>query len=371
MSVTATPPAPPRLDSLDFLRFFAAAAVMFYHFYFIGPLQGFWPKTLYRPLAHWGDLGVDLFFVISGFVITLTSARRGPAAFIAARATRLFPAFAVCSAITAGMALTLPGISASEILPRWLASLSYFPRVFGIEPLSSVYWTLAIEIQFYGLVTVLLALGLWKRHNDLILWIWLLIAFAVQYIRPTPLLADALITEFAGHFCAGIVLYRIHAGNPPRFATAALLLAFSLMSKHIQHVDEWLGGSYLVFFPPLGVILAAPALAGLVYLAARAPALPRRLAPMAAMLGAMSYPLYLIHADLGFWSHAIFERKWFGLYPALAGTVTYPLMALGAVLLALFIAWLVAARIEPGLQARLKALLASPPRHSAAQPSHP
>lgn len=351
-----------RLDSLDLLRFLAAAAVMFYHFYFIGPLQGFWPRTLYQPLAHWGDLGVDLFFVISGFVITLTSENRGTRAFIAARATRLFPAFLVCSAITAGMAITLPGISAGEILPRWLASLSFFPRALGIEPLSSVYWTLAIEIQFYALVALLIAIGWWKRHADLILWTWLILSFAVQYVHQAPLLADVLITEYAGHFCAGMILYRIHAGQPPRFAIAALLLAFSLMSKHIQHIDEWLGGSFQMLFPPLGIVLAAPVLAGLVFLAARTPSLPRGLpARGAALLGAMSYPLYLVHADLGFWSHAIFERKWFGLHPGLAGWVTYPRMAAGAAALSLLIALLVATRIEPGLQARMKALLKALP----------
>ncbi|NML25886.1 acyltransferase family protein [Zoogloea dura] len=353
-----------RLDSLDLLRFFAAASVLLYHYTFIGPLQGFWPKTLFLPLAHWGDLGVDLFFVISGFVITLTSENRGPGAFLSARATRLFPAFLVCSAITASMAITLPGISAAEILPRWLASLTYFPRAFGVEPLSSVYWTLAIEVQFYGLVTLLLAVGWWKRHGDLILWSWLLISFATQYLHREPLLAEVLITEYAGHFCAGMILYRIHAGQPPRFATPALLLAFSLMSKHIQHIDEWLGGSYQVLFPPLGILLAAPAIACIVLVAARASALPPGpIARGAALLGAMSYPLYLVHADLGFWSHAIFERKWFGRYPGLADTITYPLMALGASTLSILLAALVAARVEPCLQARMKARITAHAPH--------
>lgn len=348
------------MGNLDLLRFFAAASVLFYHYYFIGPLQGFWPKSLFVPLAHWGELGVDLFFVISGFVITLTSENRSAGAFLRARAVRLIPAFAVCSAITAVMAMMLPGINPAQLLVRWLASQTFYPRVFGIEPLSSVYWTLAIEVQFYGMVALLMAIGAWRRWNDLILWTWLIVAFVLQYDNGPGWLAQALITEYAGHFIAGIVLYRIHAGRPPRFAAAALLLACALISKHIQHTDEWLGGSYLQFFPTAGIILTAPFLLGFVLLAARAPALPLLPIRLAAMLGAMSYPFYLIHADLGFWSHAIFERTLFRLFPILTEYVTYPLMAVGAIVLSTVISWLVAVRIEPRLQQRMKAFLTRP-----------
>ena len=134
VSSTLSPTRRTRLEALDFLRFFAAASVLFYHYYFIGPLQGAWPRTQFVDAAHWGELGVDLFFVISGFVITLTSEGRSAQAFLAARATRLFPAFVACSAITATMAIMLPGISANNIIPRWIATLTYFPQFFGVEP---------------------------------------------------------------------------------------------------------------------------------------------------------------------------------------------------------------------------------------------
>lgn len=362
MTPTSSSPASRRLDSLDLLRFLAAGAVLCYHFYFIGPLQGFWPKSIFLPWAHWGDLGVDLFFVISGFVITLTSNNRGAGDFLKARAIRLIPAFAVCSTITATMAIMLPGVNAAETLTRWLASQMFYPSLFGIEPLSSVYWTLAVEIHFYGAVALLMALGVWKRHNDLILWIWLVCAFIVQYFGGPSWLAQALITEYAGHFSAGIILYRLHSGRQPRFAIAALLVSCALISKHIQHVDEWLGGSFQEFFSPTSIVLAAPCLIALVLLATRIPPLPRHQSPIAPILGAMSYPLYLIHADLGFWSHAIFERKLFGQFPLLTEWISYPLMTIGALVLSLLISWLVASRIEPPLQIKLKQWLLRIPR---------
>ncbi|HHO0223397.1 TPA: acyltransferase, partial [Klebsiella quasipneumoniae] len=45
-------------------------------------------------------------------------------------------------------------------------------------------------------------------------------------------------------------------------------------------------------------------------------------------LGAMTYPLYLIHADIGFWSHAIFERKLWGQYPLTKELIGYNATAL-------------------------------------------
>ncbi len=355
-----------RLETLDILRFFAASAVLFYHYYFIGPLQGYWPKTLFIDAAHWGDLGVDLFFVISGFVITLTSEGRSAQAFLAARATRLFPAFVACSAITATMAIMLPGISANNIIPRWIATLTYFPQFFGVEPLSSVYWTLAIEIQFYALVALLIASGIWKSRNDQILWLWLTIAFINQYIQPNIGIERLFIPEYAGHFCAGIILYRIHTGNPPRFTTAALIVSFALISKHVQHIDEWLGGSYLQFFPSLGISLAGPVIAALVFIAAKTPQIGQN-ARWAAVLGGLSYPFYLIHADLGFWAHAIFERKLFALFPSLVKNVSYSLMATLAIVASVLIAWLVATRVEPGLQARMKKLMEGTPKNADAR----
>lgn len=346
-----------RLDGLDLLRFFAAASVLFYHFYFIGPLQGFWSNTLYTPLAHWGDLGVDLFFVISGFVITLTSENRGAIAFIRARAGRLIPTFFICSSIIAGIALMKPGADIADILLRWLSSQMFFPQVFGLTFLSAVYWTLAIEVQFYGMVAILLALGLWKRFNDLIIWSWLLTAFVLQYIGGPTWLATALISEYAGHFVAGMVLYRINTGQPPRFAWAALFLACALISKHIQHIDEWLGGSYQTFFPLAGIVLAAPTLLATVMLAARAPAFSPRLATAAAVLGTMSYPFYLLHADLGFWSQIVFKRKLFSMYPSLVEWISYPMIAVGAIVLSLWLSWLVATWIEPKLQSKMSLLM--------------
>ena len=92
-----------RLALLDLLRFTAALSVVAYHWLFWGiehdAIRSF-GRTPVSWLAAYGFLGVQLFFLISGFVIFLSASGREASAFAAGRATRLYPAY------WAGVALT-------------------------------------------------------------------------------------------------------------------------------------------------------------------------------------------------------------------------------------------------------------------------
>src|SRR3569833_4223108 len=90
--------APARLRELDVLRFVAAAAVMLHHF--TGVPAPEWPGGSARrsfpelgPVTRYGFLGVELFFLISGFVILLSAWGRKPGDFVVSRIVRLFPAY--------------------------------------------------------------------------------------------------------------------------------------------------------------------------------------------------------------------------------------------------------------------------------------
>ncbi|WOO32781.1 acyltransferase family protein [Diaphorobacter limosus] len=67
-----------RVNEIDLLRFFAALAVVFFHYSFRGyaaDAMSIMPYPLLASLSKYGYLGVELFFMISGFVILMTAAK--------------------------------------------------------------------------------------------------------------------------------------------------------------------------------------------------------------------------------------------------------------------------------------------------------
>ena len=163
--VTVQPSAAPRLNGLDGLRAIAVTAVFLYH--------------ADLPWVRGGFLGVDLFFVISGFLITHLLARQvegasGPvlAGFYWRRAKRLLPA----SWLVTAVAILAAWLVAPDALARlkndtlasllyvtnWellLSKVSYFESI-GRQPLLLHLWSLAIEEQFYIIWAPVLVLGL-------------------------------------------------------------------------------------------------------------------------------------------------------------------------------------------------------------------
>src|SRR5271170_3427398 len=96
------PPAPKgRFLTLELLRFLLSLTVLFYHYYYFGPLAG---RVTVRPSSFFafsfGLFAVDAFFIISGFVITISAAKKTALQFAAARFVRLGPVLLIGSTIT-------------------------------------------------------------------------------------------------------------------------------------------------------------------------------------------------------------------------------------------------------------------------------
>ncbi|WP_426625934.1 acyltransferase family protein [Leifsonia sp. McL0607] len=119
----------PRLALLDILRLVAALAVLFFHWLFWAPTHGAtaFESTPVTWLAAYGFLGVQLFFIISGFVIFLSASGRTAFAFATGRATRLYPAFWAGVLLTTGTILLTTQSTPLELLPRFLANLTMAP----------------------------------------------------------------------------------------------------------------------------------------------------------------------------------------------------------------------------------------------------
>ena len=149
-----------RLTAVDAIRGFAALLVVLPHstgFFALLPSDA-WSRQFMEHMAIVGRLGVDVFFVLSGFVIALTSSGRrltfqSVPRFLARRLVRLAPPYWVGLGVMLGcLGLQARYGHAVGQFPdarRILANVIYAQDLLGIENINVVYWTLCLEVQFY------------------------------------------------------------------------------------------------------------------------------------------------------------------------------------------------------------------------------
>jgi len=135
---------------LDVLRFFAALSVVFYHMtYRLNESALF---TWLQPFTKFGYLGVDVFFIISGFVILWSAVGRSVPDYLISRVARLYPSFWVAILVTSATMLV---IRPERLQPLWAiaANFTMLPGyIVGNHYVDGVYWTLAVELKFYFLI---------------------------------------------------------------------------------------------------------------------------------------------------------------------------------------------------------------------------
>ena len=195
-----------KIGSINALRFLAAMFVLFYHFTFVF----YYAKTTFvdlpslRHLFQYGYLGVELFFIISGFVISLSAEHRNAYGFFKSRIGRLYPVF-WASAIITSLFLFLGGnlINVSLSVPRFLANLTMVPQIIpGTQTLlDPSYWTLAVEIKFYFVIFLLLIFKQFKRIEFLGICASILITIGIIFFD-LPIL-------WTSYFIAGVLFYKV------------------------------------------------------------------------------------------------------------------------------------------------------------------
>ncbi|WP_187291324.1 acyltransferase family protein [Cellulomonas flavigena] len=168
------------------MRFVLAGAVVLYHLTATPTVSRYLdapPATAFPALnevSRYGWLGVQVFFVISGLVITRSAAHGSLRTFVTSRAVRLLPAYWACVVLTARLRLLWdddrrPG--AGEIL----LNLTMVQGQLGVPSLQVVFWTLLVELKFYLLVAAVLALGPLTRPRVLLLaTVWPVLALVVE-----------------------------------------------------------------------------------------------------------------------------------------------------------------------------------------------
>ena len=308
MSALSTPevPANPshgRVEVLDLLRLFAVFAVLLFHYGFRGAVaDGFTEVSLpgLSPVAKYGYFGVQLFFIISGFVIAYSAEGRTASAFAIARVSRIYPTFVLCMTVTFLLTLMIGAPRFEASITQWFANLLVVSPVLKQPFLDGAYWSIVYEITFYGWVFLLLLLGPVPRETVLIVVVWLAISIVNETILHSGALLRLFLTDQSAFFCIGLVLYEIFRGRRDR--TIMLLLA--LCHRRRDHPGVHRRGLDARALPhrvqqpgdrrPLRRI-GRPGRA----CHERAPSLPLP-AGLVLAIGGLTYPLYLLHQHIGY-----------------------------------------------------------------------
>lgn len=279
-----------RLIQVDALRGLAALAVVLFH-YTRRFAEVFGSESLPSLSFPDGYYGVNLFFIISGFVIFMTLEKTAkPMDFVVSRLSRLFPAYWVAVFLTFSIChlLGLPG----KLVGIWpaLANLVMVHGFFGVPHVDGVYWTLEVELLFYcGMFALYLMKGLRRLTYVLSGLLFLRVIYFVfeHYfaINLPWIVYRFLILEFIPWFSLGISIYiAVHRVEPGAWRKPVLTSILAVATL-------WVCES--AFVAGLAVVLSF-----LVYLAAQNRFTLLQLKPIV-WLGTVSYPLYLLHENIG------------------------------------------------------------------------
>ena len=280
-----------RLKNLDALRGLAALGVVLYHYaeYLLPSIA---PNAL-TGVLHYGQYGVQVFFVISGLVIPWSMARAGHTlkdipVFLFRRVVRIGPsAWISCALMIAfwhwqlatapGHAhLPWPGYDARAIV----ANLTFTAGHLGTWFYNFPHWTLAVEFQFYAVIAVLLPAILVSRYE------WAGVA-ACLLLAAAPYTGMGSFCANAGAFAMGLALFLRERGSVRPVVLWCLLAAITV--------------SMLMRREAIG---AGCALGTAVVIVAGVPLTNR----VSAWLGKVSYSLYIIHVPAGLFAENLVFR---------------------------------------------------------------
>jgi peptidoglycan/LPS O-acetylase OafA/YrhL len=293
--------------AMEGLRGIAVFLVFLVHFnsLFVGNKESFW-VLITTPLGH---TGVDLFFILSGYLIysSLINKKSFSALkYVKDRAKRLYPVFFALSALYILIYLflmpdtsTIPeGIDGLKYV---LASLTMQPYVFGFQPMMTVTWTLAYEVTFYAILPVFvigLAMNQWGDQARFVMLLVCLLAITGYFSFTNGAGPERIVFFFGGMLLAESKKYIKHRFQRRRWAFLGLVMAIG--SASLVHIMSW----PLMWAVSLGVIGWWLVVGHALY--SERPATSLTFTPLR-YLGNMSYSYYLSHSLAIHASHQIFN----------------------------------------------------------------
>ncbi|MFC1778549.1 acyltransferase family protein [Pseudomonadota bacterium] len=331
-----------RLRSIDGMRGLAAMAVVLFHLSgkMIEELQAVLPGFITMVMSY-GYLGVPVFFVISGIVISLSVSNqkvtlRYAGNFALRRSIRLdITYWASIFFVLALMTLNnnfLGGDNPYPSMGNVLLHMFYLQGLFEVDPvISVVYWTLCLEIQLYlfFLASVWLSQTLSKRLNFDYYKVHLsgVVLLGIYSLtldqQITSLSVAGLFVPYWHYFLIGMLISNVIRGEkasiPILFSWMAIEIGFLMSGEIVSYSVAGIGFGVLVFFLWRWNLMDT-------FLSSR----------FFQYLGSISYTLYLVHPDVG-WKAISVGKQVFGSEMSSIATL---FVFLSALLLSILIAHL-------------------------------
>lgn len=343
--------APIRLYNIQALRGVAALLVLASHILIID--RKYSGDPVMPDALGFGLVGVDLFFVISGFIMVYITASARDAApakiseFLFARIARIYPIYWVISAALLAIYLTRPELvfTATELPPNVLKSFLLFPD--AQYPLLEVGWTLIHEMGFYVLFAVLLFLPHRLRLLGLLIWAGLIVAGRLLDLEQLGPLSAVLLHPLSFEFIAGGLAAYLYLSGRVKWGGAFIGAALMWFALSIFMIDNFA----LTFYHNWArvAIYTVPACLLILGLTTMEKS-GRRLPKWSITLGDWSYSLYLTHIL----TLSVIGRIWAKF--ARPGAVDNIVMAVLMVITAISVAGLTYILIEKPVIGAAKAL---------------
>jgi exopolysaccharide production protein ExoZ len=299
-----------KLLTLQMARGVAANLVVLQH---LTEFEAKYAGTRLPGVLHYGDLGVDIFFVLSGFIMVAVAGRNVNALqFLWRRAVRIYPTYWLATLIMIAAAVSVPGLVHEQLasIPLWRSFLliAAVPK----QPVVSVGWTLVHEVYFYLVFATFLAFRIPYLLGTIV---WAAVIIAVTVVLPHDVIKSSPVLEMATspltfEFMMGLVIGMLWIDWPaPRVLTnfgaavpalfVLLLLPVIGMHYHFFAYETAFGVfpfgdtrylvavRVLVFGIPIALILYS--------LAAYETRLSKRVPRLLVAIGDWSYSIYLFH----------------------------------------------------------------------------
>jgi exopolysaccharide production protein ExoZ len=288
-----------KLDGLEALRGIAALVVVLHHAFGIVAQPQNYGITLLDNIFGAGHLGVDIFFVLSGFVIAYSNPKGARSAaeitlYALRRFARIYPIYWIaCLVFIPLYYLFSRGEEGDFSAARIIYNTLLFPSF--RNPIIGVAWTLQYEAMFYLLFIPLL----WRRKVGVVLWGILSGAILFVSIKgltfSNPWMAQ-LFSPYVFEFIGGVAVWKLYSVHAVSWAVskslviagaALILLTVFLEQKFGRTASPW----HLMY-----AAAAMPVVYGSVCLSAlNGVASPNAFEKLLGFLGRYSYSIYLFH----------------------------------------------------------------------------